>query len=127
MFQGQSGYQIRAPGMPYGMDVAQIESFKKTVSVLNHGRHRVIGIRFRIVGMALANLVYGINVEPLSQPVKVQAPVFSAIGRVVGTKMAAMKQYDNRSVTFLEIARSYAVYVDEFFSGHACAFGLENL
>jgi len=30
-----------------------------------------------------------------------------------------VKQYDNRSVTFVEIACSYARYVDEFFSDHA--------
>jgi len=39
--------------------------------------------------------------------------------------MTAVEQYDNRSVTFVEIACSYAIYLDEFFSGHACAFGSE--
>jgi hypothetical protein len=41
--------------------------------------------------------------------------------------VAAVEQYNNRSDAFVEIARPYAVYIDEFLSDHACTFDSELL
>ena len=42
------------------------------------------------------------DMKPLRQAVEVQAPVFGAVGRVMGTEVSAMKQHEMRSG--LEIA-----------------------
>jgi hypothetical protein len=53
------------------MDVVKIESFKKTVGMLDHGCHRLIAIGLEVTG-ALTDLVDGTNVKPPSQSLKVR-------------------------------------------------------
>jgi hypothetical protein len=69
--------------------------------------------------MALTDFINGKNVKPFSQSIKIQIPVFGTVRSIVGPKVTAVEQDDNWSVTLVEIARSDAVHIDEFFSRHA--------
>jgi hypothetical protein len=86
--------------------------------MLHDRRHGVVFVALGIVGKSLADLVDRIDVEPLCQAVEIQAPVFRAVGGIVGPKMTAMKKHDDRTVAFFEIASADTVNVDILFVCH---------
>ena len=65
MFQHQAGDQIGGARVTDRMHFAQAQRFQKTEGVLDHHRHRVVFVALGIVSETLADLVDGVNVEPL--------------------------------------------------------------
>src|SRR5258708_10826747 len=100
------------------MDATQAQHFQKIVGVLHHGRHRVVFVALGIVGVALADLVDGVNVKPLRQAVEVEVPVLGAVGGVMGTEVAAVKKHDDRAGALFEVAGADTVNVNKFFIDH---------
>src|SRR5687767_6840297 len=56
--------------------------------------------------------------KPLRQSVEVKAPILGAIGGVVGSEMAAVKQNNDRTAAFFEVAGPDTIDIDEFFVLH---------
>jgi len=124
MFQHQAGDQIGGARVTDRMHFAQAQRFQKTEGVLDHHRHRVVFVALGIVSETLADLVDGVNVEPLRQTVEVQTPVLGAIGGIVGAKMTAVKQYDDGAGTRFKVASADPVNFDKFFVGHPASLFL---
>ena len=94
------------------------ELVEKRDGVLHDGVHRVVGVGFRIVRVALAELVEGDGVVPGLEHREVERPGLGGACAVAGAELRAVDHHDAFAFALVEIARADAVDVEPLLLAH---------
>ncbi len=110
VFEGEPDDGVAAAGVAHEVGLLQVNGLHEVVEVLDGRAEDIVRGVFGVVGVALAYLVDGEDVEVSGQAVEVEVPVG---GAVEAAELSAVDEQDGFALTGLEVASGDAVHVDE--------------
>ena len=100
------------------------ELVEKRDGVLHDRVHRVVGVRLRIVRVALAELVERDCVVPGLEHREIERPGLGGARPVAGAELSAVDHHDTLAVALVEIAGADAVDVEPLLFAHVGIDGI---